>query len=78
MTPTQLFKELTQHITAMGWNLESVDADKLELQATITKLGSSRIGNSIFHAFWNTPAHSFNITRWPLRLWCKPWTYYEA
>jgi uncharacterized protein (DUF1499 family) len=36
MASKQLFDELTQHIVALGWNLESVDADKLELKATVT------------------------------------------
>jgi uncharacterized protein (DUF1499 family) len=36
MGSKQLFNELPKHIIALGWNLESVDADKLELEATIT------------------------------------------
>ena len=31
MASTQLLDELTKHIVALGWNLPSVDADKLEL-----------------------------------------------
>ena len=31
----QLLDELTQHIVALNWTLVSVDADKLELQATV-------------------------------------------
>ncbi|MCW8963986.1 MAG: DUF1499 domain-containing protein [Gammaproteobacteria bacterium] len=31
----QFLGELTQHIPALGWNLAAVDADKLEIQATV-------------------------------------------
>jgi len=32
----QFLDELTQHIVALKWNLVSVDADKLELKATVS------------------------------------------